>query len=277
MRSDSVFYYAQDFPGNVVGLVNAAQGLVAQYKYKPYGADNGSSPGTVPNPFRFAARQLDSETGLYYMRARYYDPQLGRFVSEDPIGLAGGINAYAYTGDNPVNGRDPSGTCGDWAHPPWGLRYSCDFYGGGGGGGDDVGDARGHSGGGSGSFDLVAFVDWALSSDYTYVSWNNGVITARDAAGNETYWVNPTGGPIRGCDSYGCGSKGAPRSYGGHHGADYDGTPGQDVLAVVSGTVTKIGWPYAGASLRYIEITSDDYVARELYVQPYPGLQEGDP
>ena len=109
MRSDSVFYYAQDFPGNVLGLVNGAQSLVAQYKYKPYGGDDGSSPGNVPNSFRFAARQLDPETGLYYMRARYYDPALGRFVSEDPLGLAAGINQYIYGGNNPVNYRDPSG------------------------------------------------------------------------------------------------------------------------------------------------------------------------
>jgi len=109
MRSDSVFYYAQDFPGNVVGLVNGVQSLVAQYKYKPWGVDSGSAPGTVPNPFRFAARQLDTETGLYYMRARYYDPALGRFVSEDPLGLAAGINPYAYAGNSPVNSRDPSG------------------------------------------------------------------------------------------------------------------------------------------------------------------------
>lgn len=63
----------------------------------------------VANPLRFAAREYDSETGLYYMRARYYDPASGRFSSEDPIGLAGGINPYVYAGNNPVTYRDPSG------------------------------------------------------------------------------------------------------------------------------------------------------------------------
>src|SRR5205823_9928041 len=138
----SVCYHGQDSPGNVVGRLNGTQGLVAEYKYKRYGADNGSSPGTVPNPFRFAARQLDSETGLYYMRARYYDPQVGRFVSEDPIGLAGGINAYVYAGDNPVNGRDPSGHC----HPE---KESAPAHAAGGGGGCG-GDGGGGSGGGGG-------------------------------------------------------------------------------------------------------------------------------
>ena len=56
-----------------------------------------------------AARYLDTETGLDHDRARYYDPSLARFISEDPIGLAGGINPYAYAGNDPVNGTDPSG------------------------------------------------------------------------------------------------------------------------------------------------------------------------
>lgn len=55
------------------------------------------------------ARELAAGTGLYYVRARWYDPKLARFVSEDPIGLAGGINTYAYVGNSPVNATDPSG------------------------------------------------------------------------------------------------------------------------------------------------------------------------
>jgi hypothetical protein len=56
------------------------------------------------------------ETGLYYDRARYLDPTLGRFISEDPLGLGGGLNAYAFVGNDPVNGWDPSGMrCHDWS------------------------------------------------------------------------------------------------------------------------------------------------------------------
>lgn len=51
----------------------------------------------------------NAETGLYYYRARYYDPASGRFVSEDPIGFEGGMNLYEYVGDNPANLRDPFG------------------------------------------------------------------------------------------------------------------------------------------------------------------------
>jgi RHS repeat-associated protein len=58
---------------------------------------------------RFAGREHDAETGLYFNRARYYDPVVGRFISEDPLGLEAGNNVYAYAGSDPVNKRDPSG------------------------------------------------------------------------------------------------------------------------------------------------------------------------
>ena len=62
-----------------------------------------------------ASRDHTLETGLYYYRARYYDPTLAHFVSEDPIGLSGGINPYASAGNDPVNATDPWGLCpGRW-------------------------------------------------------------------------------------------------------------------------------------------------------------------
>jgi RHS repeat-associated protein len=63
----------------------------------------------VEQPLRYMAREFDDVSGLYYVRARWYDPAQGRFVSEDPIGLAGGINMYSYVGNSPTNFRDPSG------------------------------------------------------------------------------------------------------------------------------------------------------------------------
>jgi RHS repeat-associated protein len=70
------------------------------------------SVGNIPNTLRFGGREFDGETGLYYLRARYYDPSLGRFISEDPKGLEAGVNSYVYVGNNPISGTDPSGLGG---------------------------------------------------------------------------------------------------------------------------------------------------------------------
>jgi RHS repeat-associated protein len=67
-----------------------------------------STTGTTPNRLKYTGRE-DDGTGLYYYRARYYDPGIGRFVSEDPLGFQAGINFFAYVGNNPVNANDPSG------------------------------------------------------------------------------------------------------------------------------------------------------------------------
>jgi RHS repeat-associated protein len=76
----------------------------------------------VSNWLRWAGQMLDWHEGLYAMGARSYDPELGRFISEDPLGLSAGINPYAYVGDSPTNGTDPSGleptcTLGKWDCP----------------------------------------------------------------------------------------------------------------------------------------------------------------
>jgi len=65
--------------------------------------------GSLNNTIRYTGRDLDTTTNLYYYRARYYDPAIGRFISEDPKGFAAGVNFYAYVGNNPINGNDPSG------------------------------------------------------------------------------------------------------------------------------------------------------------------------
>jgi len=68
-----------------------------------------ASTGSLVNPFQCTGRESDTETGLYYYRARYYDPNAGRFVSEDPVRYLGGPNFYAYAEDNSVNLADPRG------------------------------------------------------------------------------------------------------------------------------------------------------------------------
>ncbi len=106
----AMFYYSQELPGHVAGLINTSDQVVNTYEYDPWGQPLSATEGVV-QPLQYAGRERDSETGFYYVRARYYDPELGRLISEDPIGLAGGVNPYAYVVDDPVNGRDPFGLC----------------------------------------------------------------------------------------------------------------------------------------------------------------------
>ena len=101
--------------------------------------------------------------------------------------------------------------------------------------------------------------------------------SARAAQGKRERFVNPTGKGVRGCDSQGCGEFNARRGSRLHQGTDYIAAPGQDVLAVNSGKITKIGYPYGDdLSYRYIQIDSaDGYQIREFYVTPTEGLSLG--
>jgi RHS repeat-associated protein len=80
--------------------------LQTTYSYEPFG--NVIVTGTGSNPFQFMGREND-ETDLYFYRARYYQPSFQRFISEDPIGLLGGMNLYSLVGENPINFVDPLG------------------------------------------------------------------------------------------------------------------------------------------------------------------------
>lgn len=109
---DFEFFYHYDGLGSVVGLTDTRGHLKKRYGYDAWGQTVRAVPppkvGTQ-NKFHFTGEALDPETGLYYVRARYYDPAIGRFLTRDPIGEAGGLNLYAYVGNNPVNRVDPFG------------------------------------------------------------------------------------------------------------------------------------------------------------------------
>jgi len=105
----SVLYYHQDLLGSVIALTNSSGVVVTQYNYSPFGHTEVIGID-IDQPFRFTGREYDSETGLYYYRARYYSPDMKRFISEDPLRFAAGdVNWYAYVGSNPVNFTDPLG------------------------------------------------------------------------------------------------------------------------------------------------------------------------
>lgn len=107
-RGGQRYYYLRDYQGSVSALVNTSGALVNRYRYDPWGAPEVVQEA-VAQPHRYTGREYDAESGLYYYRARYYDPAAGRFISEDPIGLQGGANVYAYAGNDPVNASDPTG------------------------------------------------------------------------------------------------------------------------------------------------------------------------
>jgi RHS repeat-associated protein len=106
-ESGASVVYLPDALGSTLALANSSQVIATSYTYEPYGATTATGAASA-NTLAYAGRENDG-TGLYYNRARYYHPGIGRFVSEDPIGLAGGVNLYSYVGGNPIGYRDSSG------------------------------------------------------------------------------------------------------------------------------------------------------------------------
>jgi RHS repeat-associated protein len=138
----AVLYYHADILGSIVALTNSSGGVETQYNYSPFGVTQVMGTD-VSQPFRFTGREWDAETGLYYYRARYYSPGMGRFITEDPIRFASGdVNWYRYVGNDPVNLTDPLGLfppapdtgppgSGGLGHPPDGFCAqisSCDVF-----------------------------------------------------------------------------------------------------------------------------------------------------
>ena len=106
-RNGSHYYYHLDGLGSVTAMTDQGKNLVLSYSYDSFGMVKASTGFT--NYYTYTGREWDRETGLYYYRARYYDPMEGRFISKDPIGYRGGTNIYNYVDANPINYVDPSG------------------------------------------------------------------------------------------------------------------------------------------------------------------------
>jgi len=121
--SETRYYYHYDGLGSVVALSDLSGNLVESYSYDVFGQTTIKTPdglthtnSTVGNRYMFTGREYDNEVfmGLYYYRARYYKPSLGRFLQTDPIHYAGGLNLYTYCGNNPLNWIDPWGLDKEW-------------------------------------------------------------------------------------------------------------------------------------------------------------------
>ena len=110
-KSGQTSWMLTDQLGSVRDLVSNAGAVVGHFTYDSFGqVVSAASTGTVDSRYKFTGRELDSETGLYYYRARYYDSRVGKFIGQDPIGFrAGDRNLYRYVGNGPLDATDPSG------------------------------------------------------------------------------------------------------------------------------------------------------------------------
>jgi RHS repeat-associated protein len=114
----AVYYYITNLQGDVMAITNSSGTAVVKYRYDPYGkliSTTGSKASTLGkvNPLTYRSYVYDTETGLYYLQSRYYDPGVGRFINADVFTSTGqgvlGNNMFAYCGNNPANRSDPTG------------------------------------------------------------------------------------------------------------------------------------------------------------------------
>jgi RHS repeat-associated protein len=114
--SDQAYYYHYDGLGSTIAITDSLGNIVNKYAYDVFGKILSEVEPLVSNPFKYVGKYgvMDDGNGLLYMRARYYDPEVGRFINKDPIGFAGAdVNLYEYVWNNPVNFINPYGST-DW-------------------------------------------------------------------------------------------------------------------------------------------------------------------
>ncbi|MBV9764303.1 MAG: hypothetical protein JOZ48_05605 [Acidobacteriaceae bacterium] len=127
-RGGQTYYYHQNALWSVEAVTDSTGTAAERYSYDAYGYVTvttgtgvslplnpwGTPYSAIGNPYVFTGRQMDEETGLYFYRARYYDPRKGRFLQRDPFGYVDGMNLYEYAKSNPDKYADPGGTLSVW-------------------------------------------------------------------------------------------------------------------------------------------------------------------
>ena len=124
-------YFLTDHLGSTVALADSSGSIVSSTSYDSFGnviskqatasaaSSTGNATPNIATAYHYTGREYDSDTGFYYYRNRWYDPEIGRFISEDPIGFAGeDVNLYGYVWNNPYGFIDPFGYQG------WGERFA---------------------------------------------------------------------------------------------------------------------------------------------------------
>ena len=115
------YFYVRNLQNDIVALLDASGAVVVEYQYDTFGkllSTTGSLASTVgvKNPYLYRGYRYDTETSLYYLQSRYYNPEIGRFINADDTSILQATqgqllshNLFAYCGNNPVMGSDPSG------------------------------------------------------------------------------------------------------------------------------------------------------------------------
>lgn len=192
-------YLHHDRMGNIVALTNNSGVVSNRFTYSPW----GESPNMTGTTFGFQGQRFDDETGLYYMKARYYDPKTGRFLQPDPIGYGDGLNLYKFAYNNPNSFRDPLGLWGDWGPTATGPGANGGW---GNGWGNGYGYGNNHVGwDGGATYDLY---DFNTGQTTIYDSETGLPIETRpgDPFDQVTGYVLPRGGKGGGGGSGGGGS-----------------------------------------------------------------------
>ena len=110
VTANASYFYTTDANKNVSELTDAAGNVVAHYEYSPFGVQTLRTGSYADaNPFRFSSEYYDPETNLVYYNYRYYSPEIGRWLSRDPIGELGGANLYRIVSNSPINYWDRLG------------------------------------------------------------------------------------------------------------------------------------------------------------------------
>ena len=120
----SRYLYRKNVFGDVEEIYDESGTLVGKYSYTAFGEceiETDANGIATKNPIRYRGYYFDEETGFYYLKTRYYDPETGRFITIDDVSYLApdtinGLNLYAYCGNNPINYYDPDG---HWAMPNW--------------------------------------------------------------------------------------------------------------------------------------------------------------
>jgi len=174
----NTYYAVKDHLGSVQALVNSSGAIVESYTYDAWGVTTIKNAGgsviiasAYGNRYLFQGREYSTVTALYNFRARWYAPTIGRWLSKDPIGLEGGLNLYAFCGNDPLNYMDPFGCLeAISAYNDWGKIAVAGF---------DKGGVGGYAQAAGASI-MQAFIDFWGARDVEGASDSSGYYSGSD-------------------------------------------------------------------------------------------------